>query len=308
VPQNLAAETVKASTLSKFDPMPRTAAKAEPRPAAPPPPPEPPRKIQAKTQKPSKLRKPKQEDSKSQFLDIGAGFKIAHKPGSAYSVFYRVVAQKSHFEEVAKGLAEDKYDVHDKEEANKLLAKMLVPVDSLDEWCRTDSGWTSHAEKKTNALASKIKEGNEKASKILENPTRCLSGSWSGNLPEIISTCVGYYNHLMGLRTKRQQVKEMEAKIESEKNATKKKALQEELDKITKTNKNCAKFAEAGVVFRRYPLHKAGEGSGFVMLFPEKFIDEIKTAILVGRGINEDAEKTDVPKLGRRKTCVKISQ
>lgn len=222
--------------------------------------------------------KPKADQKKvagtGQFLDLGCGYRIAHKPGSAYSTFYRVVAKHGNFEEAVKALEAGKYDLHDAIEANKLLEKMLVPVEKLEEFCRNDEGWKEHATKKTQSLTSKAKEGDSQAKDILKNESRCAEGSWSGNIPEMISTCVGYYNHLMDLSAK------PEKKAKGKKKA---KAPKPE----PKPNKNVKKFKEAGLVFRRFPLSKGSEKS-YVLMFPEKFVDDIKTAILIGRGINED--------------------
>ncbi len=197
-------------------------------------------------------------------LHLGAGYEIAHKPGSGYSTLYRVVAERGHFEEVAKILEADNIDLRDQLQAEKLLNMMMVPIDKLDEFCHNDPVWQQHAKKKTTALQQKIKAGDGKAREVLENHTRCQEGVWSGNLPEMLSTCVGYYNHLIDV-------------WKMGKNAPE------------KPNKNVKKFQEAKVVFRRYPLNKGGGERAYVMMFPEKFIKQVKTAILTARGIDEDS-------------------
>jgi len=230
-----------------------------------------PTKATVKTTKPAKIDKQQKKQS-GQFLDLGCGFRIAHKPGSAYSTFYRVVGKHGNFEEAVKALEAGKYNLHDPIEANKLLEKMLVPVEKLEEFCRNDQNWKDHADKKTASLTEKAKEGDSQAKEILKNESRCNEGSWSGNIPEMISTCVGYYNHLM----------ELDAKADKKKKGKKKPVKAE-----PKPNKNVKKFKEAGLVFRRFPLSK-GSDKSYVLMFPEKFVNDIKTAILVGRGINED--------------------
>lgn len=224
-----------------------------------------------KTAKP-KVDKQKPKQAGGQFLDLGCGYRIAHKPGSAYSTFYRVVAKHGNFEEAVKALEAHKYELGDPIEANKLLEKMLVPVEKLEDFCRNDVSWKEHATKKTASLTSKAKEGDSQAKDILKNESRCAEGSWSGNIPEMISTCVGYYNYLMEISAKK-----------SKKGNGKKKIPKAE----PKPNKNVKKFKEAGLVFRRFPLSK-GSDKSYVLMFPEKFVDDIKTAILIGRGINED--------------------
>ena len=230
-----------------------------------------------KTKKKSKSDDP----SGSQFLELGSGYRIAHKPGSGYSTFYRVVAEKGHFTEIASSLESGKVNVNDPATANKLLDRMLVPVDKLEEYCRTDASWREHADKKTENLTAKAKDGDGQAKGILANNARCSAGAWSGNIAEMISTCVGYYNHLLDGATglpKRRSRKKKDA---------------------GKPNKNVLKFQEAEIVFRRFPQGKTGDKS-FVMMFPEKFIDVVKTAILVGRGINEDQPKLNHGKQNRQ--------
>jgi len=220
---------------------------------------------EAKSPTKIKLRaKPKKrEGSTGQCLPLGTGYQIKHKPGSGYSTLYRVVAERGHFAEVCELLEADSVNVKDPLQAAKLLDMMMVPIDKLDEFCRNDPVWQQHAKKKTAVLLMKIKEGDEKAKEVLENETRCNHGVWAGNLPEMLSTCVGYYNYLVDVWTK-------------DKKAPK------------KPNKNVKKFQEAKVVFRRYPLNKGVGERAYVMMFPEKFIKQIKTAILTARAVDED--------------------
>ena len=230
-------------------------------------------KIKKTTKQPAKqVAAEKKRAGAGQFLELGCGYKIAHKPGSGYSTFYSVVAHKGNFEEVVKALEAGKYDLHDPIEANKLLERMLVPVDKLEEYCRADAKWKEHAEKKTEKLTEKAKEGDAQAKDILKNESRCSEGSWSGNIPEMISTCVGYYNHLMD--------------VEAAKKANKKNGKKVKMPEMS-PNKNVKKFRESGLVFRRFPISK-GSDKSYVLMFPEKFIHDVKTAILIGRGINED--------------------
>lgn len=227
-------------------------------------------------------QKPKASDRKSagQYLELGCGYKIAHKPGSGYSTFYKVVASRGHFEEVVKALEAGKYNLNDANQANELLEKMLVPVDKLETYCRSDSGWKDHASKKTAQLEEKSKKGNSQAKQILKNEARCNEGEWSGNIPEMVSTCVGFYNFLVQLESHNGYLSDCKKK-------GKKPDPKNPSSKPPELNKNVKKFQEAGLVFRRFPLSKSSEKS-FVLMYPEKFVDAVKTAILVGRGINED--------------------
>lgn len=207
----------------------------------------------------SGLRKavsPKKQPVESQRLDLGAGYSIEHRAGSGYSIFYQVVAKHGNFAEVAADLKGEKYDVSKKSDADELISKMIVPVEKLEGWCRATPGWDAHAEKKTTILKDRIKDGDKDAKGILENKSRGDGRSWTGNILEYISTCVGYYNYLMKKRS----------------------------GKKVKVNKNVKKFEEAGVVFRRFNCEK----KRYVMMFPQQFVDIVKTAILTSRGINED--------------------
>lgn len=259
-------KAVPSKPKSKLEPNPKAKHSAKPKP-------EPEKPVEKATKTRAKL--PKGPNS-GQFLDLGGGFKIAHKPGSGYSTFYRLVAEKGHFVEIVEALKTGKYDVNNSIDANKLLDKMMVPVDRLRDYCRADQYWKDHATKKTETLTLKAKEGDkqskEQAKEILKNLTRCSDDGWKGNIDEMISTCVGYYSFLMEQRKEKKRKKEKAEKPED------------------KPNKNVKKFKDAGLVFRRFPLSSKGSNDSYVMMFPEKYIDQVKTAILVGRGINEDGE------------------
>lgn len=210
----------------------------------------------------------------SQFLDLGAGYQIAHKPGSGYSILYRIVAERGHFGEVVRMLENNNVNVKDPIQAARLLDMMMVPVDKLAEFCRNDPDWLDHSNKKTAALREKVKEGDPKAKEVLENASRCEDGVWQGNLSEMLSTCVGYYNYLVELW-----------RLGGSGSFGGK---GDEPNVASKPNKNVKKFQEANVVFRRYPLNKGGNERAYVMMYPEKFIKQIKTAILTVKNVDED--------------------
>lgn len=198
----------------------------------------------------------------NQYLDLGAGYRIAHKVGSGYSTLYRVIAERGHFAEVASLIG--KTNLKDPIEATKLLEKLMVPIDKLEEICRNDPIWQEHARKKTDALQARAKDGDETAKAVLMNQGRCAENYWSGNFAEMLSTCVGYYNWLVSKKKKPK-----------------------------KPNKNVDKFPEAKIVFRRYPLKKGGDQKIFAMMFPEQFVPQIKQAILSAYGVDEDKEDED---------------
>jgi len=198
----------------------------------------------------------KKSKRKKNFLDLGAGYKIAHKPGTTYSIFYRLLAEKSHFAEIATLLEAGKSNLNDKEQAKELLEKLTVPISDLQEAFEEDSERKIYARRKTKRINTRAKSGERHAKQMLKKGNRLEKGRWVGNLEEVISMCLGYYNLLAFGTTKKQ-----------------------------KTNRNIEKFREAGIVIRRFPLVRGKA----LMMFPQKFIDQVKTAILTVKGTNEDA-------------------
>lgn len=266
--------------VSKLDPNPRAKqqpksekAKAADKPAA---------KDLSKKDKPKGKSKGKVQANADggQYLPLGAGYKIAHKPGSAYSIFYSVVAEQGHFTPVAEAFENGKYSISalkDASTAKELLDKMMVPVEKLEDACRCHPIWKEHANKKTAKLKNMVKEGDKAAKEILSNLSRCEDGSWTGNIPEMVSTCVGYYNFLIESDP---EVSKILGQIAKLKKGDGKKAA---------PNKNVKKFEEAGIVFRRYPLNKSGDRS-FVMMFPKKCMEAVKQAVKTVHAIDEDEQ------------------
>jgi hypothetical protein len=198
------------------------------------------------------------------YLELGAGFSLLHRPGSAYSTLYRVVAEKGQFDETAKLLESGRIDLTDALQANQLLEKMMVPVDRLEEYCKNDPVWQEHARRKTEKLKRQWRAGDFGAKHVLEDQSRSSDGNWSGHISEMLTTCVGFYNHLIGLETGFRD--------------------------RSRPNKNVLKFQHASVVFRRFPLFRGGGEKQYVMMFPEKFIPHVKKAIFSARHINEDEQ------------------
>lgn len=253
---------------SKLDPNPRT--RLQPQPPAP-------------VEKPApvivegRVPRPRRSKSAGQYLQLGAGYQIAHKPNSAWSVFNTLLAEHGHFDKIARALEGQRYtmtSLKDYATAKELLDKLMVSISKLEGLCRCHPVWKEHATKKTDVLKTRIKEGDKQAKDILGNKNRCESGTWTGNIPEIISTCVGYHSFLV---------------YESARSDPRFKPFMDILDKPKKPNKNVKKFERAKVVFRRFPLHKNGDRA-YVMLFPDKFVNEVKRAILTVYSIDEDEE------------------
>lgn len=198
-------------------------------------------------------------------IDLGAGFRIGCSPGSGYATFIATVAKRGDFAGVAKDLRDGKIDPSDKVQADALLARMFVPMDRLPGWCKQQASWKRHSEALTSRLLRDAKGKDERrrkaAQSVLKNPRRCgKSGAWEGDIPEIVSTCVGYYNYLYARdpRTK-------------------------------KLNRNATKFQRAKILFRRFPLEDRARPS-FVLMFPEEYAETVRTAILSSRGVREKGD------------------
>lgn len=206
------------------------------------------------------------DKKESGHLDLGAGYWIAHKRGTAYSTFYRIIAERGHFVEIV-ALLEGKINVRDPILANKLLDLMMIPLDKIEEYCQADPAWKTHAERKTQMLLTRIKQGDKAAKDVLNNATRCTGNKWTGNFREILSTCVGYFNWLRD-----EAARATQAKIEGKP------------FKPTKLNKNVRKLKEAKLVIRRFPSKKGSNQQAYIMLFPEKFIPQVNMALRTAKG------------------------
>ena len=194
---------------------------------------------------------------KKQYLDLGAGFQLAYRPGTTYALFYNLLAEKGHFVEVAALLGSDDFNPNDRTQAKQLLDKMTVPVRDLELAFAESSDRKQYAEHKTKKLRQRARSGEAHAKQMLKNGNRLCKGQWTGNLKEIISMCLGYYRSLISTMPGKQP----------------------------RINNNAKRFQEAGIVIRRFPLLR-GES---LMMFPQKYIDTVKTAILTAHGLNEEA-------------------
>jgi len=190
-------------------------------------------------------------------LDLGGGYKIAHKPGSGWSTFFRVLVKACNFVEVAQILESGSFDPKDKNQADELLAKMFVRKDVIEKMVRADDEWKKHAEKKMGTYVTRSQDGDDAAKEVMAKGVRVQDGEWKGNIREIISTANGYYNAI-------------------------RKGL--DIDSAPKKYKNVRKFKEAGVIFRQYPLKPKKDENVCIMLFPAKFLDVVKQAIATSRG------------------------
>ncbi len=245
-----------AGRLSKLDPNPE-ARSAKMVQETPPPllKPEP------KQRKRSPRKNTGEESAEKTHLDLGAGYKIAHKPGSGWSTFFRVLVKACNFVEVSEILESGSFDPTDKGQADDLLSKLFVRKDVIEKMVRADDEWKRHAEKKITTYTARSKDGDDAAKEVLSKGVRVQDGEWKGNIREIISTANGYYNAL--------------------RKGT-------DIDSAPKKYKNVRKFKDAGVIFRQYPLKPKKDEHVCIMLFPAKFLKVVKQAISTSRGISDE--------------------
>lgn len=193
-------------------------------------------------------------------LDLGAGYKLNHKPGSGHSVVVKVLAREGRFAEVAQELAADKYDASDKDQAADLLTKLMVPKDSIEEIVRSDQQFKRHAAKRVAALKVRADAGDKKAAATLENETRISNGQWVGNVKEILSTCNGSYLVTMQYPAP---------------------------GTLPEEHRNVRKFHDAGVIFRQYPIEPAAADKVYLMMYPSAFRDKVIEAIKTVHAVDE---------------------
>lgn len=211
---------------------------------------------------------PEVQPESLRYLEIGAGYKMKHKHGSAHSTVVRVLAKEGKFEEAVKILSDEAFDPANRDMAVDLLSKIFVRKESLEKMVRQDPIWKNHAARRIENLKKRAANGDAKAAaaakKTLENAARVQEGQWVGNVKEIISTCTGSYVDF----------KEAEQGLPESQDAKKRK-------------RNVRKFRDAGLIFRQYPLKPVGEEEVFIMLYPSRYNDVVKKSISTAFGVVE---------------------
>lgn len=187
--------------------------------------------------------KPTQEPS-DQHLSIGS-YKISARSGSGYRILYRIVAQEGNFEESEKAL--EALDATNKPSSKKVLERLFVSIDKVEQAMRMDPAWRTHCEKKLVALQKRASDGDKKAQRTLENESRVKNGEWLGDIKEMISTCNG----------------------SSSENAD---------------NRNIKKFKEAKLSFMMFPPRPRNGQSSAIAIFPIKHLDKVKKALEIVHG------------------------
>lgn len=214
---------------SKLDPTPVTQEKAK--------------EIPAKATPESVVQTPKVPAlvTKDRFLHLG-DYKISTRADSGYRILYRVVAAEGQFEAVDK--AWDSTEPSDKDKAKKLLEKMFVPIEQVEQAMRNDPQWRLHCERKLAKLKARAADGDKSAQRTIENKARVKSGEWVGDIREMISTCNG----------------------SASPNAD---------------NRNINKFKDAKLAFMMHPKRPKKGETAAVAIFPLRHLDKVKKAIQV---------------------------
>lgn len=179
-----------------------------------------------------------------QHLSIG-NYKISARSGSGYRILYRIVAQEGNFEESERAL--ESLDVTSKADSKKVLEKLFVKIDKVEQAMRMDPAWRAHCDKKLAALQKRASDGNKKAQKTIENESRVKNGEWLGDIKEMISTCNG----------------------SSSENAD---------------NRNIKKFKEAKLSFMMFPPRPRNGQFSAIAIFPVKYLDKVKKAFEIVHG------------------------
>jgi len=85
----------------------------------------------------------------------------------------------------------DKVDLTNKEEAQKLIDQMLIPMSVIEVEMRKRPDWEKHCDRKLEQLKARANKGNPRALSILNNPVRIQNGRWVGNIREMICSSIG---------------------------------------------------------------------------------------------------------------------
>lgn len=173
------------------------------------------------------------------FLRIG-DYKISTRAGSGYRVLYKTVAHEGNFEASEKVLSS--LDPTNHAAAKRLLDKLFVKIDKVEQAMRTDTAWGTHCERKLHKLRQRADAGDKKAQRVIDNELRVKGGVWLGDIKEMISTCNGSSSE-------------------------------------TADNRNIRKFKDAGLSFMLFPQRPKNGESARVAIFPLKYLDKVRKAI-----------------------------
>lgn len=188
-----------------------------------------------------------EEPDDKHHLDLGAGYRVPHRPGSGYSAFLRILAQESKFGECARMLSVEPCVQAD--DAKKLLEMMMVPVSRVLDLMSKDPEFLGYCERKTRRLQEAAGGGDQQAREVLDDSRRADgNGNWRGNLQEIISTCKGVY---------------------------------------TSRNKNVKKYRDAGILIRQFPIDVKSNNDTKLMMFPIVHAEAVTKLIRLAFGVKE---------------------
>jgi len=108
---------------------------------------------------------------------------------SGYRILCDFLADFGKFRDI-KALI-DKTDFTNKEEAQKLIDQLLIPISVVEVDIRKRPDWEKHCDRKLEQLKARANKGNTRALNILNNPMRIQNGRWVGNIREMICSSIG---------------------------------------------------------------------------------------------------------------------
>lgn len=123
-------------------------------------------------------------------VTIAPGIMLTTLVGSLYTTICKVLASLGHLSE-HDGLFAEFMRRRTADAAKKLIAAISVSRADLEQYVRADEEFHEHCERRTLAYKNKAAVGSVRHQRILQNPSICHGGNWSGDISEAISILSG---------------------------------------------------------------------------------------------------------------------
>jgi len=108
---------------------------------------------------------------------------------SGYRILCAFLSEWGKFEEIEKLIQIT--DVANKEQSQKLINAMLIPMSVIEVEMRKRPDWIKHCEHKLDQIKLRAEKGNKRALETLNNTVRVLNGKWVGHIREMICSSIG---------------------------------------------------------------------------------------------------------------------
>jgi len=108
---------------------------------------------------------------------------------SGYRILCAFLSEWGKFGEIGKLIQTT--DVSYKDQAQKLINAMLIPMNVVEEEMRKRPDWIRHCEHKFDQIMERSKNGSKRAFETLNNQNRVQNGKWLGNIREMICSSIG---------------------------------------------------------------------------------------------------------------------